>query len=264
MEWNMPTNMSELWIHRELLKSWTARNIKIRYKQSLLGSAWAILQPLALMIVFSIVFNRFVRVPTEGVPYPIFSYTALLPWTFLATSITFGASSLTQNLNLVTKIYLPREILPISEVGASFVDFVVASVVFVGLAAYYDVRITEKILVVPALVIIQICLIVGVVLALAAMNVFYRDIRFVVPLAVTLWMYATPIIYPVELVPENLRRLYFLNPMAGLIESYRSVLLLSEWPNWGNLAVAAVISLVVLVLGYRFFKRVEWQFADVI
>ena len=260
----MVASLKELWTYRELLQSWTVRNLKVRYKQSLLGGAWAILQPLALMIVFSVIFTRFVRIPTDGTPYPIFSYTALLPWTFLATSITFGVSSLTQNLNLVTKIYFPREILPISEIGAAFVDFSVASIVFVGLAAFYGVSVTEKFLVVPFLVIIQICLMAGIVLIVAAMNVFYRDLRFVVPLAVTLWMYATPIIYPMELVPESIRPLYLLNPMAVIIESYRSVLLRAEWPEWGSLAIASAICIFIMLAGYAFFKKREWQFADII
>jgi len=240
------------------------RDIRVRYKQSLLGAAWAILQPLALMIVFTVVFSFFARVPTDGVPYPIFSYTALLPWTFFATAIGFAVPSLVNNMNLVTKVYFPREILPISAMGASFIDFLIASLVYIGLMVFYRVPLNATMLLVPVLLAVQMTLTGGVILFASAVNVFYRDIRFVVPLGVQIWMYATPIIYPVALVPERFRLIYMLNPMAVLIDSYRAIALRGEWPNWGCLGFAAVLSGVVFVLGYLYFKRVEWQFADII
>lgn len=250
--------------YRELLWMWTIRDIKVRYKQSLLGAAWAILQPLSLMLIFSVIFTYFVKIPTEGIPYPIFSYSALLPWTFFANSIIFAVPSLVNNMNLLTKIYFPREIFPISAVAASFVDLLVASVVFVGMMLFYRVPVNITLLLVPVLLAIQILLTLGVVLLASAVNVFYRDIRFVVPVGVQLLMYATPIIYPVTLVPERFRAFYMLNPMAGLIESYRAVALQGTWPNWGYLGIAAGVSGTVFVLGYLYFKQVEWQFADVI
>lgn len=253
-----------LYGYRELLLMWTIRDIKVRYKQSMLGGAWAILQPLSLMVIFSLIFTYLVKVPTEGIPYPIFSYTALLPWTFFTTSISFAVPSLVSNMNLVTKVYFPREILPISAIVGSFVDFLVASCVFVGMLVFYHVPLTPTLVLAPMLLIVQILLTAGVVLLAAAANVFYRDIRFVVPLAIQLWMYATPIIYPLALIPERFRPLYMLNPMAGLIEAYRSIALRGAWPNWPNLGIAVSVSVLLFVLGYRYFKQAELQFADVI
>jgi lipopolysaccharide transport system permease protein len=216
------------------------------------------------MIVFTIAFSIFVNVPTDGIPYPLFSYTALLPWTLMATSVSFGTTSLINNMNLVTKVYFPREILPLAAIGASLLDFSIASVVYLGLMVFYGFPIGVTILAVPLLLVVQILLTVGVLLFASAMTVFYRDIRFVVPLALQIWMYITPIIYPLSLVPERFRLVYMLNPMAGLIESYRAVALRGQWPNWNHLGIAVAVSLVTLGLGYAYFKRVEWQFADVI
>jgi lipopolysaccharide transport system permease protein len=260
----MIASLKSFYRFRELLWMWTLRDIKIRYKQSLLGATWAVLQPLSLMVIFSLVFSYVVKVPTEGIPYPIFSYCAVLPWTFFSASISFAVTSLIGNMNLVTKVFFPREILPIAAVGASLVDFGIASLVFLGMMLFYRFPMSTKLLLAPALLAVQILLTLGLVLFASAANVFYRDIRFVVPLVLQLWMYATPIIYPVALVPERLRTLYMLNPMAGLIESYRAIALHGAWPEWGDLGIAAVISTVIFVGGYWYFKRVEWQFADII
>lgn len=257
-------NLRELLHHRGLLGAWTGREIKVRYKQSLLGMLWAVLQPLSIMAMFSIVFGLFIELPTGDIPYPIFSYTALLPWTLLATSISFGASSLVNNMPLVTKIYFPREILPLSSVGAALVDFLVASVVFVGMLIVYQINLSPTVVLVPVLLLVQMCLTIGISLALSAIMVRFRDIRFVVPLALQLWMYASPVIYPLEIVPERLQPLYLLNPMATLLVSYRSVILLSEWPPWPYLLATTLLSVVMCTLGYAFFKRAEGSFADLI
>ena len=253
-----------LYRHRELLLVWTAREIRVRYKQSLFGGAWAVLQPLSLMLVFSVIFTNFVKIPTDGVPYPIFSYSALLPWTFFATSISFAVPALTQNMNLVTKIYFPKEILPVAAVAAAFVDFLVASLVFVAMLLFYRIPFGGPLLLVPLLVAIQVVLTLGIVLFASAVNVFYRDVRFVVPLGLQLWMYATPIIYPASLVPERFRGLYMLNPMADLMEAYRATTLQGALPNWGYVGMATILSIAVFVLGYVYFKRVEGRFADII
>lgn len=254
--------------YRDLLWLWTMREVQVRYKQSLLGIAWAVLQPLALTIMFTIVFSRLVRVDTGGIPYPIFSYTALVPWTFFSTSLSFGISSLVNNMNLVTKIYFPREILPLASVGAAFVDFLVSAAILAGMMAIYGVRPGWTILWVLPLLALQIALTIAVVLLGSALLVFFRDVRFVVPLLIQVWMYASPIIYPSslvsDLVPERLRTLYFLNPMAGIIDGYRRVLLTSEAPDFGALAVGSAVTLVLLVGGYSFFKRSEPVFADLI
>lgn len=260
----MIANLRTLYRYRELLWMWTMRDVRVRYTQSVLGSAWAILQPLSLMIIFTLVFSFFVRVPTDGIPYPIFSYTAVLPWTFFATSITFGVPSLTNNMHLVTKIYFPREIFPIAAMGAAFLDFLIASMIFLGMMIFYRVPVSLSLMLVPLLLLLQIVLILGVVFFGSAINVFYRDVRFVVPLAMQLWMYATPIIYPLSLVPERFRPLYMLNPMAGIIDAYRTVILRQQMPRWDYLGLAAGISLLLLFFAYRYFKSAEREFADII
>ena len=254
----------ELCLYRGLLLMWSAREIKVRYKQSVLGAAWAVLQPLALMIVFSCVFSYFTRVPTEGVPYPLFSYTALLPWTFLANSVSFAAPSMINNVNLVCKVYFPREILPIGTVAAAFADFLVASSVFSLMLLYYGVRLTAFVFWLPLLVAIQMALTMGTVFFLSALSVKYRDIRFVVPLGLQIWMFASPVIYPASVVPARLQDIYLLNPMAALIEAYRAVIIHGRAPEWQPVALCAVISAVVLAAGYHYFKRSESSFADLI
>lgn len=237
---------------------------RVRYKQSVLGILWAILQPLAATVLFATIFSRFVRVPTQGIPYPVFYYSALLPWSFFTASISLGVPSLVNNMNLVTKIYFPREILPIASVVACFVDFVVASVVFVGMMIFYRVSISVSLTLLPLVVATQILLTLGIVLLASALTVFYRDIRFLVPLGLQLWMYLTPIIYPVSLVPERFRPFYMLNPMAGIINAYRSILLSGEFPPVEYLLIAGGVSIGLVVFSYRYFKSAEMEFADVI
>ena len=253
----------ELIEYRELLGIWTGREIKIRYKQSFLGATWAVLQPLALMLMFTLVFSRFVQVPTNGIPYPLFSYTAVLPWTFFATAIAFGVPSLVGNMNLVTKTYFPREILPLGAIGASFFDFIIASSIFVLMLIFYGVRVTSSALWVPVILLIQIALTIGVTLLASGIIVFYRDVRFIVPVVLQLWLYATPIIYPASLVPESLQTLYVLNPMVGIIEGYRATILIGQPPP-NSLVISAVVAAGILVAGYSVFKRLERSFADII
>ncbi|OGO27524.1 MAG: hypothetical protein A2Z16_17475 [Chloroflexi bacterium RBG_16_54_18] len=260
----MISNLIRLSNYRYFLFMWVVREINLRYKQAFLGATWAILQPLVLTFIFTVIFSRFLKVPTDGIPYPLFSYTALLPWTFIASSITFGTSSLVNNMNLVTKVNVPREVLPIASVGGSLVDFAASSLVFIGLLFFYRVPIHATILWIPYLILVQICLAIGVTLLLSTLNVFYRDIRFAVPLAIQIWMYASPVIYPLSSVPEKLQPLYLLNPAAGLIESYRSVILRGEPPLPVYLIPMTLISIIFLVFSYLFFKRLEWRFADVI
>jgi lipopolysaccharide transport system permease protein len=253
-----------LWRYRELLYTWTLRDIQVRYKQSLLGAAWAVLQPLSLMVAFSLIFTRLVRIPTGDVPYPVFSYCGLLPWTFFGTSVSFGSTSLVRNLNLVTKVYFPREILPLGAIGAALLDFAVASLIFAGLLVVYGVPVRMSYLWTPVLILLNIVLAAAVTLAAAAVMVFYRDVRFVVPLGLQLWMYATPVIYPLDLIPERLRVFYLLNPMAGIIASYRRVILSGRSPDPATLGSAAALSVGLLAFAYWLFRRTEWRFADVI
>jgi len=261
----MISNIRELIHYRELLWRWVVRNIKVRYKQSLLGAVWAILQPLSTTILFTLIFSYFLKIDTGGVPYPIFYYSALLPWTFFASSISFGVQSLVSNLGLVTKIYFPKEILPISTVLACFVDFLVAAIIYVVMMILYRVPVGPSLLLLPVLLLIQMLLTAGVVLLASALNVFYRDIRFVVPLVTQLWMYLTPIIYPVSQVPERFRTLYMIvNPMAGLIDSYRHIVLTADWPQYPYLLSSAAISVALFLVAYWYFKRAEPVFADII
>lgn len=256
--------INELYRYRELVLVWGLREIRVRYKQSLLGAAWAILQPLTMMIVFNLVFSRFAKIPTDGIPYPLFSFTALLPWTLLATAITFGVPSLVNNLNLVVKTYFPREILPMGAVGASFFDFLVASSIFVFLLVYYRIELTWVIVWLPLVLILQLVLILGVTFTGSALLVLYRDMRFIVPLGLQIWLYLSPVIYPVSVVPEKYLWLYMLNPMAGLITAYRQIILYGQPPTWTYLAISGVEAVVVFLLGYLIFKKLEVSFADII
>jgi lipopolysaccharide transport system permease protein len=260
----MSAYVSELIKARELLFTWTLRDFKVRYSQSVLGAAWAIVQPLSLMVVYSVIFSVFVRVPTDGIPYPVFAYTALLPWTFFANSLSFAIPSLVNNMNLVGKIYFPREILPLSAIIVCMVDFLIASSIFVLMLLFYRVAVGPVILLIPLVLLIQVILTFGISLLASAVNVFYRDVRFVIPLTLQIWMYLSPIIYPVNLVPERFRPFYFLNPMAVLIDTYRRTILLNRMPDWPYLGLAALLSSLLTIVAYRYFKRAEREFADLI
>ena len=253
-----------LFAYRELLLSWTTRTIKSRYRQSVLGFGWALVQPVFQMVVISVIFGSLVRVPSEGIPYPVFAYSALLPWTLFAGSISSAVPSVLQNMYLVTKIYFPREILPLSAILARLVDFVIASLVFVGLMLWYRIPVHATLLLVPLLLAIQTVLALALGLLGAAISVFLRDISFAIPLGMQLWMYATPVIYPLSMVPERWRPFYLLNPMAGIIDSYRRVVLQGQLPDFGYLGVAACISLLLCAIAYAYFKRLEMAMSDVI
>jgi len=256
--------MINLFHSRDLLREWTSRNIRARYQQSVLGWFWAILQPTAQVAIYTVVFTMIVRIDTEKIPYIIFSYVAMVPWTLLSTSLTDMSNSLVDNMTLVNKIYFPREILPVAAMLARLMDFGVAAILVVVLMVVYRIQIFPLgLLFLPIILLIQLVFMLGLGLATAAANVFVRDIRSLIVLGLQLWFYASPIIYPVSAVPENLRPFYYLNPMNGIIEAYRDVLLRSQIP--GNYLIpAAVISIVTFILGYWFFKRVEFQFADII
>lgn len=250
--------------YRELLYFMVLRDIKAKYKQSVLGVSWAILQPLSLMLVFTVVFSFFARLPSDGVPYALFSYCALLPWQFFAGVLSRGVGSLLSNQVLVQKVYFPREIIPVAIVLAAVVDFIIGCGLFLGLLWYYKVQWTIETLLVFPVFLIQVIFVVGLVLILSPLNVFYRDIGLVIPLVVQIWMFATPIIYPLSLVPQWLRPYYALNPMAGIIDAYRKLLLHGESPDYTYLVVAAAVSCVILVGGLLYFKRVEFELADVL
>ena len=257
-------NLRLLIRYRELLFSWTSREIQARYRQSVLGFGWALVQPVFSMVVITVIFGNFVRVPSEGIPYPVFAYVAILPWSLFSGSISAAVPSILRNMHLVTKIYFPREILPLSAILARLVDFIIASLVFVALMLWYRIPVHVTLLFVPLLLVIQILLALGISLLGAAISVFLRDISFAIPLGMQLWMYATPVIYPLSMVPERWCPLYFLNPMAGIIESYRQVVLHGQLPDFRYLGAAACGSLLLCAIAYTYFKRLEMAMADII
>ncbi len=249
---------------RDLLREWTSRNIRARYQQSALGWLWAILQPAAQAAIFTLVFTFIVPIDTGAVPYVLFAYVAIVPWSLLATSLPDMNNSLVENMSLVTKIYFPREVLPVAAMLARLMDFGVAAILVAILMIVFQVpAFPLGWLFLPIILIIELMLILGIGLACAALNVFYRDVRSFLVLGLQMWFYASPIIYPTSLVPEWLRPFYFINPMAGIITAYRDVLLYRQPPG-PSLAIAGSISFIVFVAGYWFFKRVEFQFADIV
>lgn len=254
-----------VWAFREILWQLAMREVRVRYKQALLGAAWAVLQPLALMLVFTVFFSKFLRVPSDGIPYPLFAYCALLPWGFFASSLSSSVTSLTGNAHLVTKVYFPREILPLASMLAAAADFGVALLLFVGMLVFYRVPVTAYLLFAPLILFVQLVLTVGVALLFSALNVRYRDVRHAVPLLIQVWMFATPIIYPIGIIPEPFRSVcLLLNPMAGIIDGYRSVAVLGLPPDLRAVGSAALVSVIVASASYVYFKRTEAAFADII
>jgi lipopolysaccharide transport system permease protein len=253
----------ELWAYRELLYVLTMRDIKVRYKQTVLGFAWALIQPVTMMVVFSIFFGGLAKMPSDGYPYPVFVYAALLPWTFFANSITNSANSLVGSANLVSKVYFPRLIIPLSSIGSGLVDFAIAGAVLLLLMVYYGVGWTSNLLIVPILVVGTAFTALGVGTLLAALNVAYRDFRYVVSFLVQFWMFATPVVYPASLVPREWQWALYLNPMAGVIEGFRSAFLGSAFDVPGML-VSLAIAAILFAAGIAYFGKVERRFADII
>lgn len=257
-------SLSILWQHRELVLSLTQRDIRSRYKQSVLGIAWALLQPLAMTIVFTVVMSHIAQIDTGKIPYPVFAYIAILPWTFFAGGLTGGSECLVSNFNLITKIYFPREVFPISAILGKTMDLGLGMLVLVPLLIFYRIDLTWMALLVIPLLLIQTCLMLGVTFLLSSWNLFYRDIRHVMPLLTMVWMYMTPVVYGLNLVPERFLGWYMLNPMASVMDSFRGVVLEGRLPNWHYLGIAAAVSIVFLIVGYRTFKRLEPAFAETI
>lgn len=260
----MLAHLKKLLSYHELLINIALRDIKARYKQSLLGTTWAIIQPLSLMLIFTVVFSKFLHIKTNGTPYPIFSYCSLLPWSFFSSSLTFAIPSLINNSNLVTKIYFPREIFPIASIMSCFLDFLVAGILFVFMMFYYRVHLSCHVFFTPLIIFIQILFTLGISFFASAVIVFFRDVRYIVPLGLQLWMFATPVVYPTSLVPAQYLPIYMLNPMAGIMDSYRRVILFGEPPNAKYLGIAFLISIITFSFAYGFFKKAEMKFADII
>lgn len=260
----MITTMRSLGQSRELLIAWAGRILRTRYQQTAIGGLWIVIQPLATVAVFSIIFTYIVPVDTGNIPYPIFSYVALVPWTLLASSLGDMTEAIVSNMQLITKIYFPREVLPISSVLARLMDYLVSMGLLAVMLIWYRIPVnSEALLFLPVVLLIQLALIIGLGLFLSASNVYYRDVRSVLVLVMQLWFYGSPVIYPISMVPENLLPIYFLNPMAGILTAYRDIILNGVIPQ-SYLFISSVEAIVILFAGYWFFKRAEHQFADII
>lgn len=257
-------NLGDLWTYRELVLFMVWRDIKVRYKQTLLGAAWAVIQPVLTMLVFNFVFGTVAKVPTEGIPYPIFSYTALLPWGLFTTALNNASRSLTANQNMVTKIYFPRLVLPLSSVLGGLVDFAIAFLILIVLMLYYRVTPTAAIWTLPLFLLLTLITALGVALWLSAINVQYRDVNYVLPFLTQFWLFLTPVAYSAKVISAKWQIAYSLNPMAGVVNGFRWALLgTSTGPNL-YMAVSVAISLTILVSGLFYFRSMERTFADTI
>jgi lipopolysaccharide transport system permease protein len=255
--------LGELWEYRELLYFLTLRDVKVRYKQTALGAAWAIIQPVFMMAVFSLFFGRLAKVPSDGIPYPIFTFCALLPWQLFAHALTESSNSLVANERLITKVYFPRLIVPMAAVLGGLVDFAVAFVILIIMMLYYGIVPGWAILTLPAFILLAVMTALGVGLWLSALNVKYRDVRYTINFLIQFWLFATPVAYPSSIVPERWRVLYGLNPMAGVVDGFRWALL-GKQPPGAMLAVSVAAVIVILIGGLYYFRRMEQEFADVV
>lgn len=260
----VPVKLNELWEYRELLFFMIWRDVKVRYKQTVMGMSWAVIQPFFTMVIFSLFFGRLAQVPSDGIPYPIFSYAALVPWGFFANGLTNSANSLVTNSNLLKKVYFPRLVLPISTVVGGVVDFVIAFVVLLFMMLYFGVMPTVNILWLPFFLLLALITSLGVGLWFSAMNVQFRDVRYAVPFLVQVWLFATPIAYPSSLLDEPWKTLYGLNPMAGVVEGFRWALLGTDTAPGPMIIVSAVMAVLLLVSGLFYFRRMEKGFADLV
>jgi lipopolysaccharide transport system permease protein len=257
-------DVHELWAARGLLGFLVWRDVKVRYAQTVLGAGWAVLQPVLAMVVFTVIFGRFARIPSDGVPYPAFSLTALVPWTYFSTALAGASNSLLLSTSLLTKVYFPRLSIPLAPVVAALLDFAIAlTVLLLVLSGYHIVPSAWALLVVPLLLLVAVMTVAGVGCLLAALNVQYRDVKYVTPFLVQVWMYASPIVYPLSLVPREYHVVYALNPMVGVIAGFRAVLLGRDPIPWPVIVPGALTSVVLLVLGVLYFQHTERVFADV-
>lgn len=256
-------NIRDLWDYRDLLYILTTRDIKVRYKQTVLGAAWAILQPLFTMLVFTIFFGRLAGVPSDGVPYPIFAFAGLLPWTFFSNAVNTSGNSLVGSANLITKVYFPRMIIPIAAVAAGLLDLAISFSLLVLMMLYYGVGLSANLLMLPVVALLTSLLAVGVGMWMSALNVKYRDIRFLLPFLIQLGMFASAVIYPISLIPEKYRWLMMLNPIAGYVEAFRAASFGHAF-NWLHLGIATLLTFAMLTFAAYNFRKMERSFADLI
>ena len=257
-------DLQAVWQSRELLYFLIWRDVKIRYKQTVLGTAWVIIQPLMIMVIFTVIFGQFARIPSDGLPYSIFTYTALLPWQYFSQAISRSSDSLVSSAHLITKIYFPRLIIPISAVLAPLVDFAIAFVVLLGMMAWFGISPYWNALFLPLFLLLALITALAVSLFLSALNVKYRDVRYTVPFLIQFWMYASPVVYPVSIIPAQWRLLYSLNPLVGVIEGFRWALLGKGSLDFSIMVVSGTIVVALLLGGIIYFKKMERTFADVI
>lgn len=256
--------LRELWDYRELLYFLTWRDVKVRYKQTALGAAWAIIQPLFMMLVFSLFFGRLAKIPSDGIPYPIFTFCALLPWQLFAHALTESSNSLVANERLITKVYFPRLVVPMAAVLGGLVDFTVAFAILLVMMFYYGIVPSWAIVTLPGFILLAVMTALGVGLWLSALNVKYRDVRYTINFLIQFWLFATPVAYPSSLVPAKWRALYGLNPMAGVVEGFRWALLGKTEAPGAMLWVSVAVVIVILIGGLYYFRRMEQEFADVV
>ena len=256
--------LRELWEYRELLYFLAWRDVKVRYKLTQLGAAWAILQPFMTMVIFTVIFGNFAKIPSDGLSYPIFSFTALLPWNFFASGLTRSSNSVVNEAHLISKVCFPRLIVPLSATISGFVDLAIAFIILVGMMAWFAITPTWGALALPLFLLLALFTALGVGLWLSALNVRYRDVGYTIPFLIQFWLFASPVAYPVSVVPEKWRLLYSLNPMAGVIEGFRWALLAKASPDFGVIGVSAIAVLALFWGGLAFFKRMERTFADVV
>lgn len=258
-------NLRDLWRYRELIYFMTWRDLKVRYKQTLLGAGWAVLKPFMMMVVFSIFFGNLAKMPSYGLPYPIFAYSALLPWELFASALNVASRSLVVNSHMITKVYFPRMILPLSSILAGVVDFAIAFVILLGMMVYYRISPTPAVWTLPLFLLLALITSLGVGLWLSALNVLYRDIGYITPFLVQFWLFITPIVYPADLISEQWRLVYALNPMAGVVEGFRWALLgIQQGAPSPMLAVSTAVAVLLLVSGLFYFRRMERLFADMV
>ena len=256
-------NLGDLWAYRELLYFLTLRDIKVRYKQTLMGAVWVVIQPLMTMLIFTLIFNKFARLDTKDIPYPLFAYSGLLLWTFFSNAVTTGTYSLVNNSHLVTKVYFPRVFMPTAAVGAGLVDLAIASLLLISLAIYYGVRPSLGALMLPLLVFLAAMLALGTGMLVSALTVKYRDLRHALPFVMQFWMFASPVIYPSSIVPEQWRWILLINPMTGILEGFRAALTGQPF-DWTMIAISAAVATTLLAVAFYVFRGLEDTFADVI
>lgn len=257
-------NLKDLWRYRELLYFLTWRDIKVRYKQTAIGAGWAILQPFLTMIVFTIFFGKVAKIPSEGIPYPIFSYSGLLLWTYFSSSVSNSGNSLVSNTNLITKVYFPRTVIPLSSSLAGMVDYFIAATILILMMFFYGFIPKLSILLLPFLLLLAFISATGFGLWLSALNVKYRDVRYVIPFFIQLLLFTTPVIYPISIIPEKFRWLLFLNPISGIIDAHRVFILGHKPLDLISLGISMTVGLLIFISGIFFFRRTERFFADVI